>query len=45
MQSRRIGEVGQWQGPLSVAVRDLLMKTLGSRLQDRQLASVIGYEV
>ena len=44
-QSRRIGEVGQWQGPLSVGVRDLLMKTLGTRLQDRQLAEVIGYEV
>lgn len=44
-QSRRIGAVGQWQGPLSVALRDMLLKTLGTRLQERQLARVVGYEV
>ena len=45
LQSRRIGEVGQWQGPLSVAARDLLLKLVGPRLQARQLAAVVGYEV
>jgi len=44
-QSRRIGAVGQWQNPLGVAVRDMLIKSLGSRLQERQLAGVVGYEV
>jgi 2-polyprenyl-6-methoxyphenol hydroxylase-like FAD-dependent oxidoreductase len=44
-QSRRIGEVGQWQGPLSVAARDLLLKLVGPRLQARQLAAVVGHEV
>lgn len=44
-QSRQIGAVGQWQGPLSVAARNLLMRALGPRLQARQLAAVIGYEV
>lgn len=44
-QSRQIGAVGQWQGPLSVAARNLLMRALGPRLQARSLAAVIGYEV
>jgi 2-polyprenyl-6-methoxyphenol hydroxylase-like FAD-dependent oxidoreductase len=44
-QSRQIGDVGQWQGPLSVAARDLLLRLLGPRLQARQLAPVVGYEV
>ncbi len=44
-QSRRIGAVGQWHNPLGVAVRDMLIKVLGARLQERQLVRVIGHEV
>lgn len=44
-QSRRIGAVGQWQSPLGVAARDLMLKLAGPRLQDQQLKRVIGYEV
>jgi 2-polyprenyl-6-methoxyphenol hydroxylase-like FAD-dependent oxidoreductase len=45
VQSWRIGAVGQWHNALGVAVRDMLIKSLGSRLQERQLAGVVGYEV
>jgi 2-polyprenyl-6-methoxyphenol hydroxylase-like FAD-dependent oxidoreductase len=44
-QSRRIGAVGQWHNPLGVAVRDMLIKVLGARLQERQLVRVMGHEV
>jgi 2-polyprenyl-6-methoxyphenol hydroxylase-like FAD-dependent oxidoreductase len=44
-QSRRIGQVGQWQHPLACALRDALARHLLARVQDRQLDQVIGYIV
>jgi 2-polyprenyl-6-methoxyphenol hydroxylase-like FAD-dependent oxidoreductase len=44
-QSRRIGQVGQWQHPLACALRDTLARHLLARVQDRQLDQVIGYAV
>lgn len=41
-QSRRVGWVGQWQNPLAVALRNMLVKRLLSRFQYQQLAAVIG---
>jgi hypothetical protein len=44
-QSRRIGQVGQWQHPLAYMVRDALTRHILARIQDRQLDQVIGYVV
>jgi 2-polyprenyl-6-methoxyphenol hydroxylase-like FAD-dependent oxidoreductase len=35
-QSRRIGQVGQWQHPLAYALRDVLTQYVLARAQDRQ---------
>jgi len=43
-QSRRVGWVGQWTNPAAVAVRNLLLKHLLSKVQHQQLAPLIGYE-
>jgi 2-polyprenyl-6-methoxyphenol hydroxylase-like FAD-dependent oxidoreductase len=44
-QSRRIGQVGQWQHPVACALRDALMRHILARSQDRQLDQVVGYVV
>ena len=44
-QSRRIGQVGQWQHPLACALRDALTRHVLARSQDRQLNQLIGYVV
>jgi FAD-dependent urate hydroxylase len=44
-QSRRIGQLGQWQHPLACALRDALTHHVLARVQDRQLDQVIGYVV
>jgi 2-polyprenyl-6-methoxyphenol hydroxylase-like FAD-dependent oxidoreductase len=44
-QSRRIGQVGQWQHPLACALRDALTRYVLARAQNRQLDQVIGYVV
>lgn len=44
-QSRRIGQVGQWQHPLACVLRDALTRHVLARLQDRQLDQLIGYVV
>jgi len=44
-QSRRIGQIGQWQHPLACALRDALTRHVLARAQDRQLDQVIGYVV
>jgi 2-polyprenyl-6-methoxyphenol hydroxylase-like FAD-dependent oxidoreductase len=44
-QSRRIGQIGQWQHPLACALRDTLTRHVLARAQDRQLDQVIGYVV
>jgi 2-polyprenyl-6-methoxyphenol hydroxylase-like FAD-dependent oxidoreductase len=44
-QSRRIGQVGQWQHPLACVVRDSLTKHVLARGQDRQLDRVVGFVV
>lgn len=43
LQSRRVGQVGQWQNPLACALRDALTKHVLARIQDRQLDKVVGY--
>jgi 2-polyprenyl-6-methoxyphenol hydroxylase-like FAD-dependent oxidoreductase len=43
LQSRRIGRVGQWSGPLMCAVRNQLVRW-GAPLQMRQMDRVIGTE-
>jgi 2-polyprenyl-6-methoxyphenol hydroxylase-like FAD-dependent oxidoreductase len=44
-QSRRIGQVGQWQHPLACTLRDILMRYVLARAHDRQLDNVVGYMV
>jgi 2-polyprenyl-6-methoxyphenol hydroxylase-like FAD-dependent oxidoreductase len=44
-QSRRIGQVGQWQNPLACALRDALTRHVLARAQSGQLDQVIGYVV
>jgi 2-polyprenyl-6-methoxyphenol hydroxylase-like FAD-dependent oxidoreductase len=44
-QSRRIGQLGQWQHPLACIIRDALTHHVLARVQDRQLEQLIGYVV
>jgi 2-polyprenyl-6-methoxyphenol hydroxylase-like FAD-dependent oxidoreductase len=44
-QSRRIGQVGQWQHPLACLLRDLVTRHILAHAQDRQLDQLIGYVV
>jgi 2-polyprenyl-6-methoxyphenol hydroxylase-like FAD-dependent oxidoreductase len=44
-QSRRIGQVGQWQHPLLCAMRDAVTQHVLSRVQHRQLNQLVGYIV
>lgn len=45
LKARRIGKVGQWSSAPAVALRNFLMRTLGARMQARELDAVIGYRV
>lgn len=45
LKARRIGRVGQWASTPAVALRNFLMRTLGARMQMRELDAVIGYRV
>jgi 2-polyprenyl-6-methoxyphenol hydroxylase-like FAD-dependent oxidoreductase len=44
-QARQIGGVGQWSNPLACRLRDVLMKYIVARVQDRQLERIAGYVV
>ena len=44
-QSRQVGQVGQWANPVAVAGRNWLVKYLLARVQYRQFAPLIGYEL
>jgi len=44
-QSRQVGWVGQWRHPMAVALRNALVRFGGSRLQARQLAPIVGYQI
>jgi hypothetical protein len=44
-QSRQVGQVGQWANPVAVAGRNWLVKHLLARVQYRQFAPLIGYEL
>ncbi|MGF9800277.1 FAD-dependent monooxygenase [Brevibacillus agri] len=43
--SRLIGYVTQWENPLAVAFRSLLLKTIPADVQSRRLDWIIGHEV
>lgn len=43
-QSRRIGEIGQWQNPVAVRLRELLLKYVIARIQTQQIVRVVGYD-
>jgi 2-polyprenyl-6-methoxyphenol hydroxylase-like FAD-dependent oxidoreductase len=43
-QSRQVGQIGQWEEPLAVRLRDLLAQHILSRFQMRQLEPILGYE-
>jgi 2-polyprenyl-6-methoxyphenol hydroxylase-like FAD-dependent oxidoreductase len=45
LKARRIGAVGQWSSMPAVALRNFLMRTVGARLQTRELDAVVGYRV
>lgn len=45
LKARRIGAVGQWSSTPAVVLRNFLMRTLGARLQTRELDAVVGYRV
>lgn len=42
--SRQIGAVAQWSLPGATDMRNLMMKSIGGRLQTRQLDFILGYE-
>jgi FAD-dependent urate hydroxylase len=44
-QSRRIGQVGQIQNPIACWLRDFAFKHLPASMRDRQIESVVSYEV
>ena len=44
-QSRQVGQVGQWANPVAVVGRNWLVKYLLARVQYRQFAPLIGYEL
>jgi 2-polyprenyl-6-methoxyphenol hydroxylase-like FAD-dependent oxidoreductase len=44
MQSRRIGQVGQWQQPLAVTLRNQLVKLTPAHLQANQLLQLLAFE-
>ncbi len=44
-QSRRVGAVGQWQGPLAVRLRELAARYLLPAVQSRQLRAILSHEV
>ena len=44
-QARAIGAVGQWANPIACMLRDMLLKHVASRLQERQLEPLIGHQV
>lgn len=45
LKARRIGAVGQWSFGPAVLLRNFLMRTIGARLQTRELDAIIGYKV
>ncbi len=42
-QSWRIGSVAQWSNPVAVALRNRIVRSIAGRMQERQLAPVVGY--
>lgn len=44
MQSRRIGQVGQWRRPFVVTLRNQLVKRTPARLQANQLLQLLAFE-
>jgi 2-polyprenyl-6-methoxyphenol hydroxylase-like FAD-dependent oxidoreductase len=42
--SRRVGEMAQWENPLSCFARDLLARAIPQWMADRQMRSVVQYE-
>lgn len=43
-ESRRVGEIGQWQRPAAIQVRKFLMKQVVARIQTRQIIRTVGYD-
>ncbi|MDQ4074879.1 MAG: FAD-dependent monooxygenase [Chloroflexota bacterium] len=44
-QSRRLGQVGQWQGRLALTVREMLLRKVVPLVQSWQAEQILGYEV
>ncbi len=44
-RSRQVGWIGQWQNRFTLPLREFLLRYLISRLQNRQLDQVVGYEI
>lgn len=40
--SRRLGAMGQWENPVAIAVRNVLVSRLAPRMQMKQMARIIG---
>ncbi len=45
MQSRRIGQIGQWSNGLSCWLRDNLLRSVPTGMRNKQIADVVGHEV
>lgn len=45
LQSRRIGQIGQWRNPLACAARDALLRALVAPRQAAAIDSVVGYRI
>ena len=45
IQSRRIGQVGQWSNAMACWLRDSLFRAIPTGIRNRQITSVVGHEV
>ncbi|CAN5847324.1 FAD-dependent monooxygenase [soil metagenome] len=43
-QSRRVGEIGQWERPLAIQLRKFLLKQVVARIQTQQIIRMVGYD-
>jgi 2-polyprenyl-6-methoxyphenol hydroxylase-like FAD-dependent oxidoreductase len=44
-ESRQVGRIAQWQHPLAVRLRDLLISVMPAKVQERRLQAIVEYDV
>ncbi len=45
MQSRRIGQIAQWENPIACRLRDAILRLMPLGIQDQQIEAIIDHEV